>query len=212
MKPPCTLRTGIVGGIIAASVAVLVSACGSSATTGAGAQVTSGAPSTGAPVSSASAASTPATQSTAPASAGSAPVSTANFDSCSVVTRAEAASAIGQSVSAGVLGNATVEGGLACVFYGPSAPIVRTPNIAQPDTVRVVVVEGAAALRWYNNYRSLVHPQPVAGLGQRAYYDGYASLSVYSGGDYLRIAISPADGPPSLSEEKQLAAVIVPKL
>ena len=52
-----------------------------------------------------------------------------NFNSCSVVTRAEAASALGQAVTAGVLGHATVEGGLACVFYGPSVP----PTLRNPD-------------------------------------------------------------------------------
>ena len=51
-------------------------------------------------------------------------------NSCSVVTQAEAASAIGQAVTPGVLGHATVEGGLACVFYGPSAPTPTTPNMA----------------------------------------------------------------------------------
>lgn len=60
--------------------------------------------------------------STATLASATAPVS---FDSCSVVTQAEAAAAIGQSVTTGVLGHATVEGGLACVFYGPSAPKPR---------------------------------------------------------------------------------------
>jgi hypothetical protein len=215
MTPHSTLRSGVIAALVAVASAVALSACGSSATTGAGAQAAPSATSTApAPVAASSAASTAATAPTAPASASSSAVSTANFDSCSVVTQAEAASAIGQPVSAGLLGNATVEGGLACVFYGPSAPSVRTPNIAQPDSVRVVVVKGADALRWYNNYRSLtaVHAQPVAGFGDRAYYDGYASLSVLKGGYYLRIAISPPGAPPSLSDEKQLAAVILPKL
>jgi hypothetical protein len=214
MTPHSTLRSGVVGTLVAVS-AVALSACGSSATTGAGAQASSSASSTApAPAANSSTASTAATQPSTPAPASSAAVSTANFDSCSVVTQAEAASAIGQSVSAGVLGNATVEGGLACVFYGPSAPSVHTPNIAQPDSVRVVVVKGADALRWYNNYRSLtaVHAQPIAGFGERAYYDGYASLSVLKDGYYLRIAISPPGAPPSLSDEKQLATVILPKL
>jgi hypothetical protein len=110
---------------------------------------------------------------------------TGNFNSCSVVTRAEAASAIGESVTPGVLGNATVEGGLACVFYGPSAPSPATPNAAQPDSVRVVVVEGSHALTWYDDYKSKVHAQPISGFGDRAYYDGYASLSVLKGDHYL---------------------------
>src|ERR1039458_6145267 len=131
---------------------------------------------------------------------------TGNFKSCSVVTQAEAASAIGTSVTAGVLGNATVEGGLACVFYGPSAPTPTTPNTAQPDTVRVVVVKGSDALTWYNAYKSKVSAQPITGYGNQAYYDGYASLSVLKGDYYLRIAVSPADAPPSLSDEEHLAS------
>ena len=137
---------------------------------------------------------------------------TGNFKSCSVVTQAEAASAIGTSVTAGVLGNATVEGGLACVFYGPSAPTPTTPNVAQADTIRVVVVKGSDALTWYNAFKSKVSAQPITGYGNQAYYDGYASLSVLKGDYYLRIAVSPADAPPSLSDEEHLATAILPKL
>jgi hypothetical protein len=135
-----------------------------------------------------------------------------NLNSCSVVTRTEAANAIGESVTPGVLGNATVEGGLACVFYGPSAPTPTTPNVAQPDSVRVVVVQGSDALTWYDDYKSKVHAQSVTGLGERAYYDGYASLSILKGAHYLRIAVDPAHGLPSLSDEEKLAAAILPKL
>jgi hypothetical protein len=135
-----------------------------------------------------------------------------SFNSCSVVTQAEAASAIGGSVTKGVLGNATVEGGLACVFYGPSAPTPHTPNVAQADSVRVVVVKGSNASKWYNDYKSKVHAQPITGYGDKAYYDGYASLSVLKGDYYLRIAVSPAKAPPSLSDEEHLATAILPKL
>jgi hypothetical protein len=140
--------------------------------------------------------------------------STANFNSCSVVTQAEAASAIGSSVTPGVLGNATVEGGLACVFYGPSAPTPTTPNVGQPDSVRVVVVKGSDALTWYNNYKSSpeVRAQPITGYGDQAYYDGYASLSVLKGDDYLRVAVVPVGAPPSLAKEELLANTILPKL
>ncbi|MGB6771287.1 MAG: hypothetical protein WBF51_04705 [Candidatus Dormiibacterota bacterium] len=136
------------------------------------------------------------------------------FDSCSVVTQAQAASAIGASVSAGVLGNATVEGGLACVFYGPYSPTPHTPNVAQADSVRVVVVEGSKALTWYNAYKATVSAteQPISGYGDQAFWDGYASLSVLKGSDYLRIAVSPYAAPPSLSGEEQLATAILPKL
>jgi hypothetical protein len=115
-------------------------------------------------------------------------------------------------VTAGVLGHATVEGGLACVFYGPSAPKPETPDVAQPDSVRVVVVKGADAVTFYDDYRSKVHAVPVAGYGDQAFYDGYASLSVLKGDFYLRVAVGPAGAPPSLAAEKQLAAAILPAL
>jgi hypothetical protein len=131
-----------------------------------------------------------------------------------VVTQAEAASAVGESVTPGVLGSATVEGGLACVFYGPSAPTPTDPNVAQADSVRVVVVKGSEASTWYNAYKSSaeVHAQAISGYGDQAYYDGYASLSVLKGDYYLRVAVSPAGAPPSLTDEEQLASVILPKL
>ena len=133
----------------------------------------------------AAATTTPASTSSAPTSSPptTAAAATGSFNSCSVVTQAEAASALGQSVDPGSLGNATVEGGKACVFYGPSAPSVHDDNVAEGDTVRVVVVEGSDALTWYNDYKSKVHSQPISGYGDQAYYDGYASLSVLKGGD-----------------------------
>jgi hypothetical protein len=125
-----------------------------------------------------------------------------------------AASAIGQPVTPGILGNATVEGGFACVFYGPSAPTPATPNVAQPDSVLVVLVKGSHALTWYNDYKSspVVRAKPITGYGDQAYYDGYASLSVLKGDRYLRIAVVPAHAPASLSDEEKLAAAILPKL
>jgi hypothetical protein len=134
------------------------------------------------------------------------------FDSCTKVSAAEAARAIGTSVSPGILGSATVEGGLACVFYGPSAPKPRDPNVAQADSVRVVVVKGYDALKWYENYRSKVAAQPISGYGDKAFYDGYASLSVLKGDYYLRMAIAPAAAPPSLKDEEKLAKEILPSL
>jgi len=135
-----------------------------------------------------------------------------NFDSCSVVTQSEAASAIGETVTAGVLGSATVEGGLACVFYGPSSPTPHDPNVAQADSVRVVVVEGPDALTWYNDYKSKVNAQTIPGYGDQAFYDGDASLSVMKGAYYLRVAVAPAGAPPSLADEEKLATAILPSL
>jgi len=117
-------------------------------------------------------------------------------------------------VSSGVLGTATVEGGLACVFYGPSAPTPHAPNVGQPDTVRVVVVKGTNAVKWYNAYKSsqAVRPQAISGYGDQAFYDGYASLSLLKGDTYLRVAVAPAGAPPSLAAEQQLATAILPRL
>lgn len=185
--------------LIACGAAVLVAACSS--------------PSSSPPAASASSSSAPASSPAAASSPSpSAVAAGGKFDSCSVVTQAEAATALGQSVTPGVLGKATVEGGLACVFYGPSAPTPRNPNVAQADSVRVVVVYGPDALTWYQNYKSKVSSQPVTGYGDKAYYDGYASLSVLKGSYYLRVAVAPAGAPPSLAAEKQLAAAILPNL
>src|SRR5947209_18279513 len=181
------LRPEVVGGVIVVLAAMLLAACGSSSSS-----TTS---SSAAPTTSASVVTTTTS------------AATRNFNSCSVVTRTEAAGAIGESVTRGVLGNATVEGGLACVFYGPSAPTPSTPNVAQPDSVRVVVVEGSHALTWYNDYKSKVHAQPISGFGDQAYYDGFASLSVLKGDRYLRIAVVPAHAPASVSDEEKLATV-----
>jgi hypothetical protein len=84
--------------------------------------------------------------------------------------------------------------------------------VAQPDSVRVVVVKGSDALTWYKDHKSKVRPQPITGYGDQAYFDGYASLSAPKGDAYLRIAISPPGAPASLSQEKELAAAILPKL
>ena len=183
-------------------LAGLLAACGSSASSS-----STSAPATTAPTAATvSTTTTPATTTTAAA--------TANFNSCSVVTQAQAASALGQPVTAGVLGNATVEGGLACVFYGPSAPTPPTPNVAQPDSVRVVVVKGPNAVTWYNNYKSSpeVRAQPVAGFGDQAFWDGGASLSVLKGDSYLRVAVVPAGAAPSESGAEQLATAVLPQL
>lgn len=185
--------------VMACGTAVFAAACSSPPSSSSAASAAS----SNAPVSSTAPATSP---SASPVAAGG------KFDSCSVVTQAEAAAALGQSVTAGVLGKATVEGGLACVFYGPSAPAPRDPDVAQPDSVRVVVVNGPNALTWYQNYKAKVKAQPVTGYGNQAYYDGYASLSVLKGNYYLRVAVAPAGAPPSLAAEKKIAAAILPNL
>ncbi len=197
MSPHPSLRPAVSVALVL-PIAVLMTACSSSSSSSSSAPAAS---STSSPSASPTSAPTTTTAAT-----------TANFNSCSVVTQAEAASALGTSVTAGVLGNATVEGGLACVFYGPSSPTPTDPNVAQADSVRVVVVKGSDAVTWYDDYKSKVSAQPIAGYGDQAFFDGYASLSVLKGDSYLRIAVSPAGGAPSLTDEEQLATAILPNL
>jgi hypothetical protein len=146
-----------------------------------------------------SASSTPPTQ----------PVGSTHPTSCSVVTRAEAGAALGQHVRAPVIGKATVEGGKACVFYGPDVPAGTSPDIAVGDSVRVVLVVGPDARKWFNNYRRKVHAKAIAGLGDQAFYDGYASISVLKGDAYVRIAVGIAS---NLGPEEMLARDALPRM
>jgi hypothetical protein len=136
--------------------------------------------------------------------------SRAGPDSCSVITRAQAGSALGATVRAPVRGRASVEGGAACVFYGPDAPAGADPDVPIRDTVRVVLVRGPDARRFFDDYRAKVSARPVRGLGDRAYYDGYASLSVLRRDAYLRIAVIGARD--VLGAEEKLAAEALPKV
>ncbi len=178
--------------ILSAAAAVVLAGCGSSGSTAA-----AGAPSSSA----AKAAATPK----ATAAATQAPAAS----SCSVVTQSEASAALGQPVKAPILGKATVEGGVACVFYGPDVPPGTSPDIAVPDSVRVVLVTGPDALKWFNNYRTKVSAQAIPGLGDQAYYDGYASISVLQGDAYVRIAVGIAN---NLGVEEQLARDALPRM
>jgi lipopolysaccharide export system protein LptA len=158
---------------------------------------------------------TPASRSTgasgSPVATGVAPTSSVAVDSMTVITQAEAAAALGQSVRPAVQGKATVEGGIAAVFYGPSVPVGTDPDVAVPNSVRVVLVTGSKAQFYFNDYKSKVHSAPVAGLGDQAYYDGYASLSVLKGDMYIRIAVAGARGI-SLPAEKALASDALPRM
>jgi hypothetical protein len=123
--------------------------------------------------------------------------------SCDVITQAQAGAALGgEHVQPGVTGHAYVEGGVACVFDGPSA-IGDDPDVPYADTVRVVLVTGADAKKYFDDYQSKVAAQPISGLGDAAFYDGYASISVLKGDAYVRIAVGIAN---NLSAEKTLAA------
>jgi hypothetical protein len=176
--------------VAAATLAALVAACGSS-----------GNSSTTPPAAKASPAKS---ASTAPATAAA-----SSATSCSVVTQSEASAALGQPVKAPLLGKATVEGGVACVFYGPDVPAGTSPDVAVADSVRVVLVTGADARKWFNNYRQKVHAQHIPGLGEKAFYDGYASISVLQGDAYVRIAVGIPD---NLSVEETLARDALPRM
>jgi len=130
-------------------------------------------------------------------------------DSCTVITRAQAGAALGQAVRAPVLGKATVEGGVACVYYGPDVPVGTNPDIPAADSVRVVLVTGPKAVRYFNDYRHKVAARTITGLGDRAYYDGYASISVLKGDAYVRIAVAVAN---NLRAEERLAADALPRM
>ncbi len=132
------------------------------------------------------------------------------FDSCSIVTQAEAASALGHSVRPPLRGKATVEGGLACVFYGPGAPAGVSPDIPVPDSVRVVLVVGPDARTFFNDYRSKVLAQAISGLGDQAFFDGAASLSVLKGDEYLRVAVIGVRD--VLAAEQGLARAVLPRM
>jgi hypothetical protein len=129
--------------------------------------------------------------------------------SCSVITTAEASAALGQPVRPPVLGKAYVEGGRACVYYGPSVPAGTSPDILVADSVRVVLVTGPKAAKYFDDYRSKVNAQPIPGLGDQAFYDGYASISVLKGDAYLRIYCGPAG---ALGPEKKLARDALPRM
>lgn len=123
--------------------------------------------------------------------------------SCDVISQAQASAALGgQPVQSPVMGHAYVEGGVACVFNGPSA-IGDDPDIPYADTVRVVLVTGPDAKTYFDDYQSKVSAQAISGLGDAAFYDGFASISVLKGNSYVRIAVGIAN---NLGAEKTLAA------
>jgi hypothetical protein len=127
------------------------------------------------------------------------------------VAQSDVSTALGETVASGVMGKATVEGGIACVFYGPEAPAGADPDVPVPDSVRVVLVTGVDGTKWFNDYKSKVHAVDISGLGDQAYYDGSASVSVLKGDSYLRIAVIKATGPDEAAE-KTLAATAVPRM
>jgi hypothetical protein len=191
MKAGQGRRAGLAAVAVTAAL-VPLAGCGSAATSTA----TTTVPASGPTASRAAAAAT-----TAPAVAAT--------DSCGVITQAEAGAALGQPVRAPVRGKATVEGGVACVYYGPDVPAGTDPDIPVADSVRVVLVTGRKAARYFTDYRSKVAARAISGLGDQAYYDGYASISVLKGDAYVRIAVGVVH---NLSPEEKLAADALPRM
>jgi lipopolysaccharide export system protein LptA len=107
-----------------------------------------------------------------------------------------------------VKGHTIVEGGVACVFNGPGA-VGADPDVLHADTVRVVLVTGSKAKVYFDDYRSKVSAQPLTGLGDAAYYDGFASVSVLKGNAYVRVFVGIAD---NLGAEKTLAAAALTRM
>jgi hypothetical protein len=199
------MRTGRSAGRPAAALAMSAAAMMALAACGSTASPTSG-PSAGP-----SASAGPQTAAAAAGAEGSASPgpAAASADSCTVITQAQAGAALGQAVRPPIRGKATVEGGVACVFYGPDVPAGTSPDIPVADSVRVVLVTGPKARKYFDDYRSKVAARPVAGLGDRAYYDGYASISVLKGDAYLRIAVGTFH---NLAAEEKLAADALPRM
>jgi hypothetical protein len=76
--------------------------------------------------------------------------------------------------------------------------------------VRVVLVVGSNATTWFNDYKSKVPAQAITGLGDQAYFDGSASVSVLKGDEYLRVAVIGVAN--FEAAEKTLAAAVLPRM
>jgi hypothetical protein len=131
--------------------------------------------------------------------------------SCTVVTHSDVSTALGETVNEPVQGKATVEGGVACVFYGQSVTGTPNPDVPSADSVRVVLVSGADGAKWFNDYKSKVPAVDISGLGDQAFYDGSASVSVLKGSSYLRISVITPSGTDEAAEQT-LAATAVPRM
>jgi hypothetical protein len=144
------------------------------------------------------------------ASASIGPAQSGAPNSCNVITMAEAGAALGgQPVKPPIRGHAYVEGGVACVYYGPHIPPGVSPDVPVGDSVRVVLVVGPKAKKYFDDYRGKVHARAISGLGDAAFYDGFASISVLKGDAYLRIAVGVLN---PLPPEEALARDALPRM
>jgi hypothetical protein len=149
--------------------------------------------------------STPAATAASPSTTGT----NTTTDSCSIVTQTEVAAAFGAAVQPGVKGKATVEGGVACVYYGLGVPAGTDPDVARVNSVRVVLVTGSDATSWFNDYKSKsTKAVAVSGLGDQAFWDGVGSVSVLKGDEYLRVAVVPTTGPNEAAEKSLATAAL----
>lgn len=119
---------------------------------------------------------------------------TSSLNACTVLSVGEVSKGLGQTVGSGVAGKASVEGGVACVFYGPSVAPGADADVPTPDSVRIALVTGSSAQKWYADYLSKVAPVTIKGLGDDAFYDGTASVNLLKGDAYLRISVITTTG------------------
>lgn len=140
-----------------------------------------------------------------------APTTKSSLNSCTVLSVGEVGKGLGQIVTPGIRGNASVEGGVACVYYGPSVAPGADPDTPVPDSVRVVLVTGPKAQPWYQDYLAKVAPITIKNLGEDAFYDGTASVNVLEGSSYLRISVIKTTGSDEAAEIA-LATIASPRL
>lgn len=97
----------------------------------------------------------------------------------------------------------------------PASSTARRCHQAPARTYRLAIASGSCwspgpnAKKWFDDYRSKVSAKPISGLGDEAYYDGYASISVLKGDAYVRIAVGIAN---NLSPEETLARDALPRM
>src|SRR6195952_1373604 len=88
---------------------------------------------------------------------------TSSLNSCTVLSVGEVSAGLGQTVRPGIRGKSVIEGGVTCAFYGPSVAAGASPDTPVPDSVRIVLVKGSAAQKWYHDYLTNVAPVTLKG-------------------------------------------------
>ncbi len=84
---------------------------------------------------------------------------------------------------------AACRGGLEGAGHRRGDPGGRARGAGSWGLPPIARISGSAAARWFSRYRSTVDAQPVYGFDAHAFYDGFLSVNVLSGGYHLRIAV-----------------------